>query len=85
MTAHLVRRMLCVGAACALLLGFLSSAGSVRAASLTVDTLTDENDGSCSAGHCSLRDAIGVASPGDTIVFKVKGTISLKYGELTVS
>lgn len=36
---------------------------------LTVNTDVDENDGSCSDGDCSLRDAIAVASPGDTIVF----------------
>ena len=29
-----------------------------RAASFTVDIFTDENDGSCTNGDCSLRDAI---------------------------
>jgi CSLREA domain-containing protein len=37
------------------------------AAIVTVDTLTDEYDGSCSDGDCSLRDAIQVANSGDTI------------------
>jgi len=34
----------------------------VRAASFAVDTFTDENDGSCSDGDCSLRDAIIIAN-----------------------
>jgi CSLREA domain-containing protein len=55
-----------------------------RAATLTVDTLNDENDGSCSDGDCSLRDAIQVAAAGDTINFNVTGTIVLTLGELTV-
>ena len=31
-------------------------------ASLTVDVTYDENDGSCSDGDCSLRDAIIIAN-----------------------
>ena len=38
-----------------------------QAATLTVNTLIDENDGSCSDVDCSLRDAIQVAAAGDTI------------------
>ena len=55
-------------------------------ATITVDTLADENDGSCSDGDCSLRDAIAVAAPGDTIDFGVgvTGTITLTLGKLTV-
>ncbi|MDY7080115.1 MAG: choice-of-anchor Q domain-containing protein [Chloroflexota bacterium] len=33
-----------------------------RAAGFTVDVFTDENDGSCSDGDCSLRDAIIIAN-----------------------
>jgi CSLREA domain-containing protein len=55
-----------------------------QAATLIVNTLTDENDGSCSDGDCSLRDAIQVATAGDTITFSVSGTIVLTLGELTV-
>ena len=47
------------------------------AATLTVDTLIDENDGSCVDGDCSLRDAVQVAIAGDTIDFSVSGTIVL--------
>ena len=41
----------------------------------TVNTLVDENDGSCAEGDCSLRDAIQVAVGGDTIDIDVTGTI----------
>lgn len=50
--------------------------GSAHAATLTVNTLTDENDGSCLT-YCSLRDAIAVAADNDTITFNVTGTITL--------
>jgi CSLREA domain-containing protein len=46
-------------------------------ATLTVDTDVDENDGSCSDGDCSLRDAIATAISGDTIVFAGDYTIIL--------
>ena len=54
------------------------------AASLTVDTLADENDGSCDDGDCSLRDAITLAQAGDSIDFSVTGTITLTLGQLTI-
>ncbi|MBL8063100.1 MAG: S-layer homology domain-containing protein [Anaerolineales bacterium] len=69
-----------------LLLGLvILPAGPVRAAGLVVNTLTDENDGSCIDADCSLRDAIAVASPGDSITFSVTGTIILSMGELIVN
>ncbi len=46
-------------------------------ATLTVDTALDESDGSCSDGDCSLRDAIALANPGDTILFAGDYTIYL--------
>ena len=49
---------------------------------ITVDTLVDENDHSCSEGDCSLRDAIETAAPEDTIEFDVSGTITLGGTEL---
>ena len=53
-------------------------------AALTVDTLTDELDGSC-ADDCSLRDAIALASAGDTILFSVSGTIDVSgLGQLVI-
>ncbi len=53
-------------------------------ATITVDTLTDESDGSCIDGDCSLRDAIAVATAGDTINFGVTGTITLTVDQLTI-
>ena len=52
---------------------------------ITVNTLVDENDGSCSDGDCSLRDAIQVANPGATIRFSVNGFIVLALGSLTIN
>ena len=40
----------------------LKPATSAHAATQTVNTLTDENDGSCLDGDCSLRDAIAVSA-----------------------
>jgi CSLREA domain-containing protein len=48
-----------------------------HASTLTVTSTSDENDGSCSDGDCSLRDAIILANnnPGtDTIQFNIPGT-----------
>lgn len=42
---------------------------TAQAAALTVDNTTDGNDGSCSDGDCSLREAIAAAAGGDTITF----------------
>jgi CSLREA domain-containing protein len=45
-----------------------------------VNTLTDQTDGSCGDGSCSLRDAITLANANagaDTIVFDVAGTITV--------
>ena len=55
----------------------LKPATSAHAATQTVNTLTDENDGSCLDGDCSLRDAIAVSADNDTITFSVTGTIVL--------
>jgi len=54
-----------------------------QAATITVDTLVDENDHSCIDGDCSLRDAIETAVGGDTIEFDVSGTITLGGTELS--
>lgn len=51
----------------------------VQAVTFTVDTLVDENDGSCD-DDCSLRDAILLANANgqkDTIEFSVAGTIAI--------
>lgn len=69
---------------------------AVHAATLTVDTLTDETDGEC-VNDCSLRDAMALAESNagpDAIEFNVAGTItvdaalgclpSLDNGETTI-
>jgi len=56
-----------------------------QAATLTVNTLIDENDGSCSNGDCSLRDAVLLANPGDTINFSVTGVMTLTEGEIVLN
>jgi CSLREA domain-containing protein len=44
--------------------------GNVRATVLTVTTAADSDDSICDS-QCSLREAIEVAAPGDTIIFAV--------------
>ena len=73
--------------ACLLVMVLVDSLAALpasHAATLTVNTLLDENDGSCFDGDCSLRDAIQVAATGDTITFSVTGTIVLTLGQLNV-
>ncbi len=48
-----------------------------QAATITVNSITDDSDGNCSDGSCTLRDAILVAVDHDTIDFSVTGTIVL--------
>ncbi|MCB8948872.1 MAG: CSLREA domain-containing protein [Ardenticatenaceae bacterium] len=55
-------------------------------ATLIVNTLVDENDGSCTDGDCSLRDALALAATGDVIQFSVAGTINIaSLGQLTLN
>ncbi len=54
----------------------LAIAGSAQAATITVNTLTDDGAGDCTA-TCTLRDAIATATAGDTIAVDVSGTIIL--------
>jgi hypothetical protein len=51
---------------------------------ITVNTLTDELDGSIADGDVSLRDAIAAAPVGETINFSVTGAINLTLGQLTI-
>lgn len=61
----MVRKLTYILMLAAMLMGLFSlhPATSASAATLTVNTLTDENDGSCLDGDCSLRDAIAAAFP----------------------
>lgn len=59
----------------------------VEAATWLVDTAVDEQDGSCADDDCSLRDAILVAAPGDTVAFATTlsgQTILLTSGQVDV-
>ena len=63
----------------AMLVGVVAFPYSARAASITVTKIADTNDGVCDS-DCSLREAIAVASTGDTISFDLSlwgGTIYL--------
>ena len=56
--------------------------------SITVNTLVDELDGSILDGDVSLRDAISIATPGETIDFDPSlsgGAIDLVLGELAIT
>ena len=70
-----------------LLVGLLAAtpATPAHAAPLTVDTLIDEDDGSCIDGDCSLRDAVATAANGDTITFSVNGTLTLTLDEIVIN
>jgi len=63
----------------------ITPAQAVRASSATwtVNTMTDEQDGSC-FGDCSLRDAVLLAQSGDTINFASGGILKLTLGEIVI-
>ena len=70
---------------------FIAAAASLPthaapAAAPIVTTLDDEQDGSCSDGDCSLRDAINLVPEDTTITFGDVGTITLleALGELVI-
>ncbi|MCB8947377.1 MAG: CSLREA domain-containing protein [Ardenticatenaceae bacterium] len=70
-----------------LIAGLFLPAGSairLRAATITVTSTLDENDGSCDDGDCSLRDAVGTAVPGSTISIP-SGSYLLTLGQLVVT
>src|SRR2546426_6640273 len=54
------------------------------AATFTVNTADDHDDGVCNAADCTLREAINAANAGDTISFNIPGsgvhTINLTSG-----
>ena len=51
----------------------------------TVNSTDDTDDGVPGVLHCSLREAIAYAAPGDTIDFAVTGTITLTNGQLVIT
>ena len=57
---------------------------------MTVNTSDDHDDGDCTAGDCTLREAVAAANAGpgvNTILFdpSVTGTIVLALGQLEIS
>lgn len=61
----------------------LSSLSAARAATLNVTTTTDEADGSCLDGDCSLRDAVFAAAAGDTVAVPA-GDYLLALGNIAI-
>lgn len=63
----------------AMVVALLSMSGSAQAATFTVTTTADSNDGSCSASQCSLRDAIVAADAagGSSTITLGAGTYTL--------
>ena len=51
------------------LLAALGAVSAAQATVLTVNSLDDHDDGNCSSGDCTLREAIDEADPNDTIIF----------------
>jgi CSLREA domain-containing protein len=69
--------------------GSLTFAPAPVTAAWTVTSTNDLSDGSCDVGHCSLREAIVAAAPGDEIrfaspLFDVPQVITLTSGELVI-
>jgi len=48
-------------------IALLASAGTAHAATWSVTTTTDSQDGACTPSICSLRDAVAAAGPGDIV------------------
>ncbi len=63
-----------------IMLCLLCLAPCAKAATRTVNNLTDHNDGVCSIGDCTLREALAASASGDSISFSVVGTITLTNG-----
>lgn len=57
----------------------------------TVDTTVDENEGVCTPGDCSLREAIAAAGDGDSVLFALPGgspwtiTLTGALGQLSLT
>src|SRR5437660_10664004 len=47
---------------------------TAHAATFTVNTADDHNDGVCNAADCTLRESINAANAGDTISFNIPGS-----------
>src|SRR6184192_4053166 len=64
----------CLGLWCILPAGIRNEVEpTAEAATLTVNSADDHNDGVCNAADCTLREAISAANAGDTISFNIPG------------
>jgi len=64
----------CLGLWCILPAGIRNEVEpTAEAATLTVNSADDHNDGVCNAADCTLREAIIAANAGDTISFNIPG------------
>ncbi|MAT99948.1 MAG: hypothetical protein CL608_22640 [Anaerolineaceae bacterium] len=86
MNTQLKMSRLLIGAVLVLsgLVSITGFATPLRAAIISVTTTLDENDGSCTDGDCSLRDALETAVSGDTISIP-SGSYVLTQGQLEVT
>jgi uncharacterized repeat protein (TIGR01451 family)/CSLREA domain-containing protein len=59
---------------------------AAHAATILVTSLEDPGDGACTPEHCTLREAIAAAQPGDRIEFSsgLSGSVELYAGELVI-
>ncbi len=72
----MMRRTARLGGVCLLVAGAAAAGASQAvAATFTVNTTNDVDDGACTAGHCSLREALIAAQTGGphTIAFSIPG------------
>ena len=59
-------------------------AAPALAATRTVTTTTDRDNGSYTPGNVSLREAVKYANYGDTVEFIINGTFTLTMGEIVI-
>src|SRR5947208_760126 len=65
----------CLGLWCILPAGIRNEVEpTAEAATLTVNSADDHNDGVCNAADCTLREALNAANAGDTISFNIAGS-----------
>lgn len=64
----------------------LMAASEAHAATLTVTTTADSQDGACTAALCSLRDAVAAAGSGDIVkIPKSSSVYDVALGEIQIT
>ena len=76
--------LVCLGL---ILVSIALCAAPAGAATLTVNTTDDHDNGACNLADCTLREAIKYAGSGDTVEFDLDGTFYLNHvdGELVIN